>query len=226
MGGLGPTSRQFGTALDHVVEVEVVLANGTIARANEQLNPSLFWAIKGAGASFGIVTEFVVRTEPEPAHVVEYSYNIVFGGPRSAASHFKAWQKAISDPNLDRRLATIVTVTELAMVISGTFFGTEAEFTATGFAKALGDAGKITVFDDWLGTVGSWAEREFLSAVGGIVSRCSSLPVNEFADLAILHRSLPRSIASPSTSATILSCRTQPSTRSSHTLTIQTKVLW
>ena len=177
MGGLGPTSRQFGSAMDHVIEVEVVLANGTITRANPQTNSDLFWAMKGAGSSFGIVTEFVVRTEPEPANVVEYSYNLVLGGPKNAANHFKAWQKFISNPKLDRRLASQVTISQLAMLITGTFFGTEAEFKATGFSEALGAAGKITVLDDWLGSVGSWAEREFLSAIGGIVSPVADAPV-------------------------------------------------
>jgi hypothetical protein len=43
IGGLGPTSRQWGTMLDHIREVEVVLANGTITRANEDQNSDLYW---------------------------------------------------------------------------------------------------------------------------------------------------------------------------------------
>jgi hypothetical protein len=43
IGGLGPLSRQYGTALDHVEEVEVVLANGTITRASNTLYPDLFF---------------------------------------------------------------------------------------------------------------------------------------------------------------------------------------
>ena len=95
MGGLGPTSRQWGTTVDHVHEVEVVLADGTITRANENQNPDLFFvcdhcvwsfrlslsyssfpsqAIRGAGASFGIVTEFVFITHPEPGPTIRYSY--------------------------------------------------------------------------------------------------------------------------------------------------------
>jgi FAD/FMN-containing dehydrogenase len=93
IGGLGPLSRQYGTALDHVEEVEVVLANGTITRANNQQNSDLFFvgafpldlltqltftyqALKGAGASFGIITEFVVHTEPSPENMIQYSYTI------------------------------------------------------------------------------------------------------------------------------------------------------
>jgi hypothetical protein len=43
IGGLGPTSRQWGTTLDHIREVEVVLADGTITRANENQNPDLYF---------------------------------------------------------------------------------------------------------------------------------------------------------------------------------------
>lgn len=97
IGGLGPTSRQWGSTLDHIREVEVVLANGTITRANENQNPDLYFvchyvtfslccyifkilfffshkAIRGAGASIGIVTEFVFITHPEPGPSVRYSY--------------------------------------------------------------------------------------------------------------------------------------------------------
>jgi FAD/FMN-containing dehydrogenase len=42
-GGLGPMSRMWGAALDHIVEVEVVTANGTIVRANENENSDLFY---------------------------------------------------------------------------------------------------------------------------------------------------------------------------------------
>ncbi|KAH7102725.1 FAD-binding domain-containing protein [Auriculariales sp. MPI-PUGE-AT-0066] len=168
IGGLGPTSRQFGAALDHIVEVEVVLANGTVTRANEQNNSDLFFAIRGAASSFGIVTEFVVKTEPEPAQVVEYSYNFILGSPKNGANTFKSWQKFISNPNLDRRLASQLTVTQFAMIVSGSFFGTEDEFRATGFDAALNSTGKVSVAKDWLGTVLHWAEGEFLSAIGGI----------------------------------------------------------
>lgn len=57
-GGLGFLSRKFGLTIDHVVGAEVVLADGQIVHTDAKTEPDLFWAIRGAGSNFGIVTEF------------------------------------------------------------------------------------------------------------------------------------------------------------------------
>jgi hypothetical protein len=169
IGGLGPASRQFGSTLDHIVDMEVVLANGTITRANEKFQPELFWGMRGAGASFGIITEFVFRTQPEPSKMTTYNYNLIVGKDNMIDA-FTKWQKYITQPNVDRKLATQVTISTLGMIISGTYFGDGAAFAATGFPAALGNhaTGAVKEIQDWLGNVAHWAEDEFLSIVGGI----------------------------------------------------------
>jgi FAD/FMN-containing dehydrogenase len=57
-GGIGWKVRKYGLALDNVAAVEVVLADGTVLRASTDENPDLFWAIRGGGGNFGIVTAF------------------------------------------------------------------------------------------------------------------------------------------------------------------------
>lgn len=57
-GGLGYLARKFGLTIDHVVAAEIVLADGRIVRADADNEPDLFWAIRGAGGNFGIVTAF------------------------------------------------------------------------------------------------------------------------------------------------------------------------
>jgi hypothetical protein len=57
-GGIGFLARQHGLTIDHLRAVEIVLADGTVTRADETTNPDLFWAVRGAGANFGIVTAF------------------------------------------------------------------------------------------------------------------------------------------------------------------------
>ncbi len=57
-GGVGWLVREHGLTIDHLRAVEMVLADGSVVRAAEEENPELFWAVRGAGANFGIVTSF------------------------------------------------------------------------------------------------------------------------------------------------------------------------
>ncbi|KAJ7812680.1 hypothetical protein B0H13DRAFT_1666088 [Mycena leptocephala] len=170
IGGLGPISRQWGAALDHVLEVEIVLANGTVTRASATQNPDILFAVKGAAASFGIVTEFVFMTHPEPPTAVVYSYKLQLGKHADMAPTFATWQSIVADPSLDRKLASEVIIFELGMIISGTYFGTRDEYNALNFEQRLSQNAtvSVSVLDDWLGIVGNWAETEALKIVGGI----------------------------------------------------------
>lgn len=171
IGGLGPTSRQFGTSLDHILEVEVVLANSSIVRASEQQNQDIFWAIRGAASGFGIVTEFKVRTEPEPGNAVKYEYSIKVGSTEERASLFKQWQAYVSNPTLTRKLASTLTILEDTIAISGTFFGTQAEYDKLNIGSQFpGANGSAIVFQDWLGLVGNWAEEVLIEPLGGLPS--------------------------------------------------------
>ena len=60
-GGIGWLQRKHGLTIDSLLEVELVTADGEIVRASEDENADLFWAVRGAGANFGVVTEFVFR---------------------------------------------------------------------------------------------------------------------------------------------------------------------
>src|SRR3954465_9093014 len=60
-GGLGHLTRKCGLAIDNVLEVEMVLASGERVRASADEHPALFWAIRGGGGNFGVVTSFVFR---------------------------------------------------------------------------------------------------------------------------------------------------------------------
>jgi FAD/FMN-containing dehydrogenase len=60
-GGFGYLTRQFGWTVDDLEEVEIVTADGAVQRASRTTNEDLFWALRGGGGNFGIVTEFVYR---------------------------------------------------------------------------------------------------------------------------------------------------------------------
>ncbi|KAF5354867.1 hypothetical protein D9756_005789 [Leucocoprinus leucothites] len=73
-GGYGFTSRMWGLTLDHIASLEVVLGNGSIVTASHDQHPDLFWAMRGAGGSFGITTSIELRTEPVPSSGLVFTY--------------------------------------------------------------------------------------------------------------------------------------------------------
>jgi FAD/FMN-containing dehydrogenase len=80
-GGLGWLMAKHGIALDNLLSAEVVLASGDVVKASEDSEPDLFWALRGGGGNFGIVTWFEFRA---------HSLTTVLGGailhPLAAAS--------------------------------------------------------------------------------------------------------------------------------------------
>jgi len=71
-GGVGHLSRKFGLTIDNLLEADMVLADGSFVTVSEKQNSDLFWAIRGGGGNFGIITSFLFK-----AHDV----HTVFGGP-------------------------------------------------------------------------------------------------------------------------------------------------
>ncbi|KAE8320564.1 hypothetical protein BDV39DRAFT_213361 [Aspergillus sergii] len=168
MGGLGPTARQWGLALDHVEEVEVVLANSSIVRASNTQNQEVFFAVKGAAASFGIVTEFKVRTQPAPGLAIQYSYTFNLGGSAEKAQFVKDWQSFISAKNLTRQFYTNMVIYDGDIVLEGLFFGSKEQYEALGLEERFvpKNPGNILVLTDWLGMVGHALEDTILRLVG------------------------------------------------------------
>lgn len=71
-GGVGHLSRKHGLTIDNLLEADMVLADGSFLTVSEKQNSDLFWAIRGGGGNFGIITSFLFK-----AHDI----HTVFGGP-------------------------------------------------------------------------------------------------------------------------------------------------
>lgn len=90
-GGVGYLTRTHGLTIDNLLAVDMVLADGRVVTANKDENADLFWAVRGGGGNFGVVTSFLFKLSP---------VKVVYGGPifypaEKAASIMKRWRDFI-----------------------------------------------------------------------------------------------------------------------------------
>jgi FAD/FMN-containing dehydrogenase len=93
-GGVGHLSRWLGAAVDSIVGYEMVTAEGKVIRVDEATDPELFWGMRGNGASFGVVTEFVVRLRDMPNGGIIRSAPILWSADK-AKEVMTSWMERI-----------------------------------------------------------------------------------------------------------------------------------
>ena len=93
-GGIGWKVRKYGLALDNVAAAEVVTASGEVVRASAEENTELFWAIRGGGGNFGIVTAFDFAAHP----TTDVFYGKIAFAASEAATVFRAGRTTSAPP--------------------------------------------------------------------------------------------------------------------------------
>ena len=93
VGGLGYLTRKYGLAIDNLLSVDMVLADGSFVTVNSNQNQDLYWAVRGGGGNFGVVTSFTLKLHP---------ISTVYAGPilydmSEAEDVMKWYQKLIKD---------------------------------------------------------------------------------------------------------------------------------
>jgi hypothetical protein len=134
-GGLGWLSRKFGLAANSVLAAELVTADGQLVRADAEHEPELFWAVRGGGGSFGIVTALEFRLYP----VAELYAGALFWPVERASEILHAWRGFVD--RVPDELASVGRLLHLPplevvpesfrgrsfVVVEAAYIGTEAE---------------------------------------------------------------------------------------------------
>ncbi|MCD6033180.1 MAG: linked oxidase domain protein [Thermomicrobiales bacterium] len=92
-GGYGHLRRTYGLSLDSLLSVEIVTADGQVRTASATENPDLFWAVRGAGSNFGVITSFEFRLHPVgPVVQLCAPFYALEDGPRV----IRAWREFVA----------------------------------------------------------------------------------------------------------------------------------
>ncbi|KAL1706983.1 hypothetical protein EV121DRAFT_288963 [Schizophyllum commune] len=163
-GGFGFQSRMWGLLLDRVVSETVVLGNGSVVTASKDENVVLFWGLRGAGASLGIVVSFVFATEHAPPQATAFWYNWDFTAAEAARaiSSFQDFVRTDIPPTLGGEL--VLNKSSASGNVAVQYFGVYLDDSAT-FDKTVApyldlfpkpDSKNITQ-GDWITVFAAWA---------------------------------------------------------------------
>jgi FAD/FMN-containing dehydrogenase len=151
-GGFGFLSRKHGLGVDNIVSLNVVLANGEIVKADAQTNSELFWALRGGGGSFGIVTSMEYRVHQVPPVVTTFYKSFSLSEAKRIVPIWFEWVK-----NMPPEFVTIMN-----------FNGGNGGGSLTIVGQYLGSANELlsTNLPNWGIPMEPWLrERSYLEAV-------------------------------------------------------------
>jgi FAD/FMN-containing dehydrogenase len=131
-GGYGYDSRLWGLAVDTIVALDVVLADGSFVHATSTNHADIYWALRGAADSFGIVTTFYMQTQPAPETVTffQYAFSGVFSSQDIFTKTFLHIQDVTANASvIDARIGFGIYLDGSGTFqLTGTFIGPLAEY--------------------------------------------------------------------------------------------------
>jgi hypothetical protein len=96
-GGFGRLNRKYGLAIDNLCSAEIITADGKIRTVDKEQDPDLFWAIRGGGGNFGVVTKFEFQMHPFDRNVLSGSIVWPFDQARDVLEFYAEWSEGLSD---------------------------------------------------------------------------------------------------------------------------------
>ncbi|GKT66960.1 AD binding domain-containing protein [Colletotrichum tofieldiae] len=151
--GYGMSSHTKGLALDWLVGAKLVLANSTVVTVSETEHPEVFWALKGAGSSFGVVSEFYFKTFDAPKQATNFLAILQWDAAKSIDGFKKLqdWAESTMPNELNMRLFITPRFTNL----EGMFYGDKAGLQAVLDPLLATIGGRMTALQttDWFGNL-------------------------------------------------------------------------
>ncbi|KAI1818066.1 Glucooligosaccharide oxidase [Poronia punctata] len=156
-GGFGLNSHTHGLALDWIVGLNVVLANGSLIHTSADENADIFWGMLGAGSNFGVVTSFELDTFAPPANLTWFVGNLPLK-QENAVSGLEALQSYVLD-TMPAELNMRVVGTQRMTQIEGIYYGNDTELRAAlaPFLNQTGASILQTGTTDWPGSLQHFA---------------------------------------------------------------------
>ncbi|MGH2357242.1 MAG: FAD-binding oxidoreductase, partial [Candidatus Limnocylindria bacterium] len=173
-GGMGWLGRQFGLACDNVISAEVVTADGDALRASATEHPDLYWALRGGGGNFGVVTDFEFQLHPVAPPVL--SVDIWFDAD-DATDVLRGWRDLLSDA------PTRATMTAWVGTTAPTWDFLPAELRG----RPLSNAGFVWVGNPEEGRSLVPAVRDLASPLAETIDEMTYLGLQSSADVPMAH---------------------------------------